>query len=106
MRKCSSPEAGSRVGSVNSELVEARSRPTIEGWALAFSRRTLASCSSVEITPRIAPLSLRCRVKRSEEHTSEFQSRQYLVCRLLLEKKTKEHHLHHTALDDYDYIRI
>src|SRR3712207_7754138 len=28
---------------------------------------------------------------RSEEHTSELQSRQYLVCRLLLEKK-KTHH--------------
>src|SRR3712207_8730276 len=27
-------------------------------------------------------------VARSEEHTSELQSRQYLVCRLLLEKKT------------------
>src|SRR5258707_10386076 len=27
-------------------------------------------------------------VERSEEHTSELQSRQYLVCRLLLEKKT------------------
>src|SRR3712207_8557834 len=27
-------------------------------------------------------------VPRSEEHTSELQSRQYLVCRLLLEKKT------------------
>src|SRR3712207_9056540 len=27
------------------------------------------------------------RVLRSEEHTSELQSRQYLVCRLLLEKK-------------------
>src|SRR3712207_7830457 len=27
--------------------------------------------------------------KRSEEHTSELQSRQYLVCRLLLEKKIK-----------------
>src|SRR5258707_7045319 len=27
------------------------------------------------------------RPKRSEEHTSELQSRQYLVCRLLLEKK-------------------
>src|SRR3712207_8705682 len=26
---------------------------------------------------------------RSEEHTSELQSRQYLVCRLLLEKKTQ-----------------
>src|SRR3712207_8485394 len=28
------------------------------------------------------------RGSRSEEHTSELQSRQYLVCRLLLEKKT------------------
>src|SRR5947209_17293604 len=28
---------------------------------------------------------------RSEEHTSELQSRQYLVCRLLLEKKNKPH---------------
>src|SRR3712207_8165218 len=27
------------------------------------------------------------RVARSEEHTSELQSRQYIVCRLLLEKK-------------------
>src|SRR3712207_7829974 len=29
---------------------------------------------------------------RSEEHTSELQSRQYLVCRLLLEKKKKDSH--------------
>src|SRR3712207_7422448 len=29
--------------------------------------------------------------RRSEEHTSELQSRQYLVCRLLLEKKKKTH---------------
>src|SRR3712207_8201628 len=29
---------------------------------------------------------------RSEEHTSELQSRQYLVCRLLLEKKKKTLH--------------
>src|SRR3712207_7714111 len=28
--------------------------------------------------------------RRSEEHTSELQSRQYLVCRLLLEKKNKK----------------
>src|SRR3712207_8701463 len=33
---------------------------------------------------------------RSEEHTSELQSRQYLVCRLLLEKKkNKEDFTHH-----------
>src|SRR3712207_8304433 len=33
--------------------------------------------------------------RRSEEHTSELQSRQYLVCRLLLEKKNNAsfHHL-------------
>src|SRR3712207_8870794 len=30
----------------------------------------------------------RVEAQRSEEHTSELQSRQYLVCRLLLEKKT------------------
>src|SRR3712207_8693023 len=30
---------------------------------------------------------MRFNLKRSEEHTSELQSRQYLVCRLLLEKK-------------------
>src|SRR3712207_7717535 len=29
---------------------------------------------------------------RSEEHTSELQSRQYLVCRLLLEKKKNKNH--------------
>src|SRR5438445_7984948 len=32
------------------------------------------------------------RSKRSEEHTSELQSRQYLVCRLLLEKKNLPNH--------------
>src|SRR3712207_7383204 len=41
--------------------------------------------------------------KRSEEHTSELQSRQYLVCRLLLEKKKKNinlsEHLFTTTLD-------
>src|SRR3712207_7507081 len=34
------------------------------------------------------------RKRRSEEHTSELQSRQYLVCRLLLEKKKKIFHLY------------
>src|SRR3712207_7886774 len=43
------------------------------------SRGTLAM---VGVAARGAP--------RSEEHTSELQSRQYLVCRLLLEKKKKK----------------
>src|SRR3712207_7649866 len=33
------------------------------------------------------------RPRRSEEHTSELQSRQYLVCRLLLEKNKNNRHL-------------
>src|SRR3712207_6997065 len=40
---------------------------------------------------RFQTVSENLRVKeRSEEHTSELQSRQYLVCRLLLEKKKKD----------------
>src|SRR3712207_8807640 len=44
--------------------------------------------SSYFSDPRVPKMPL-CitSAKRSEEHTSELQSRQYLVCRLLLEKK-------------------
>src|SRR3712207_7205743 len=44
--------------------------------------------SAVEEPHRIAAPRVRS-AGRSEEHTSELQSRQYLVCRLLLEKKKK-----------------
>src|SRR3712207_7517868 len=44
----------------------------------------LAAVAAVE-----EPGAVRLALKRSEEHTSELQSRQYLVCRLLLEKKKK-----------------
>src|SRR5258707_2526834 len=41
--------------------------------------------------PRVAHAARHAsRRSRSEEHTSELQSRQYLVCRLLLEKKNSE----------------
>src|SRR3712207_7621897 len=39
-----------------------------------------------------------CNTERSEEHTSELQSRQYLVCRLLLEKKKPRQQNFHTTL--------
>src|SRR3712207_8214133 len=42
------------------------------------------------VSPTACAISSGCRTRgaeRSEEHTSELQSRQYLVCRLLLEKK-------------------
>src|SRR3712207_8633910 len=38
------------------------------------------------------------RLPRSEEHTSELQSRQYLVCRLLLEKKNRLTQLTYTFI--------
>src|SRR3712207_7354231 len=55
-----------------------------------------AACSwlGVNITPKTESTTSNelsangnCSASRSEEHTSELQSRQYLVCRLLLEKK-------------------
>src|SRR3712207_7531017 len=50
-----------------------------DGWA-ATRRVTAAS-------PALPDQAAGCTGGRSEEHTSELQSRQYLVCRLLLEKK-------------------
>src|SRR3712207_7906591 len=48
----------------------------------SVTRRVLGSLRSGSGTSEMA--------SRSEEHTSELQSRQYLVCRLLLEKKKKK----------------
>src|SRR5947209_16310055 len=49
-------------------------------------------------TSRRAPAtSRRGEQRRSEEHTSELQSRQYLVCRLPLEKKKKKQRVQHAA---------
>src|SRR3712207_6928666 len=43
-----------------------------------------------DILARLEIRDVRDAGARSEEHTSELQSRQYLVCRLLLEKKKKK----------------
>src|SRR5258707_11342261 len=59
-------------------------------------RRAITPAGSVEASKVSLPpsrLTWRLsRAPRSEEHTSELQSRQYLVCRLLLEKKKKTNH--------------
>src|SRR2546422_2406926 len=47
---------------------------------------TIVTLCAEEVCP-VVP----ARVQRSEEHTSELQSRLHLVCRLLLEKKKKQH---------------
>src|SRR5258708_11410065 len=60
------------------------------------ARATRAACSSSASRLRVRAACLRTRRRdadelRSEEHTSELQSPDHLVCRLLLEKKKKEH---------------
>src|SRR3712207_7353973 len=60
------------------------------------SRRTAGPAAATRWTPAAAGTTRATTAStwstaasRSEEHTSELQSRQYLVCRLLLEKKKK-----------------
>src|SRR3712207_7486217 len=58
----------------------------------AFAQHRLDQVGREHHEPVLVPTV--CQDVRSEEHTSELQSRQYLVCRLLLEKKKKNHELH------------
>src|SRR5215813_6439640 len=55
----------------------------------AFALEVGESCASVQ-QPFPPPLLAKTAAPRSEEHTSELQSRPHLVCRLLLEKKKKK----------------
>src|SRR3712207_7686064 len=71
-------------------LFRSRTSPLERGRSPSAASRPGASVLSAWIRPpakvRVfaAPIAL---AARSEEHTSELQSRQYFVCRLLLEKK-------------------
>src|SRR3712207_6847740 len=56
-------------------------------------RRVRAECrATVGVVGNQSHQNVRWGKARSEEHTSELQSRQYLVCRLLLEKKRHRHY--------------
>src|SRR3712207_8753789 len=57
-----------------------------DGLTYAQDHHDVGRYEQVRETARISAAVSRTR---SEEHTSELQSRQYLVCRLLLEKKKK-----------------
>src|SRR5258707_8487960 len=66
--------------------------------------RRLGSPSSRASSIRVGTNIARRRIIRSEEHTSELQSRQYLVCRLLLEKKKKAQRRVSDLLQKHKYV--
>src|SRR2546429_4063898 len=72
------------------------------GWLLHWT------CNSAQSRLRRPPLLSSCASStriRSEEHTSELQSRLHLVCRLLLEKKkNNKHHSPPETIDVYDVV--
>src|SRR3712207_7357188 len=64
-------------------------RSTSTPCAVRNGKTTFARISATRDSPMSAISVSAASEARSEEHTSELQSRQYLVCRLLLEKKNK-----------------
>src|SRR3712207_8768529 len=77
-------------GDLVSMSVRVRDDRVEVGWEASGCGATLAACSAVAALADGGVLDAgrvsAARVSRSEEHTSELQSRQYLVCRLLLDK--------------------
>src|SRR3712207_7460530 len=61
-------------------------RSTLFPYTTLFRSPPIRTRSRTSSRARRGPASRRSRTGRSEEHTSELQSRQYIVCRLLLEK--------------------
>src|SRR3989442_12036292 len=81
-----------------------RSQPLSKLWARSTLR--VRALTSIPLTPRASRggFSPRGRKQaRSEEHTSELQSRPHLVCRLLLEKKKKQTQTTHCMIRHVDY---
>src|SRR3712207_8073571 len=72
----------SSEGQPSSPVSTAKLRPTIPAISSPGSPEPNTTSRSAQPCPASS-------LARSEEHTSELQSRQYLVCRLLLEKNNK-----------------
>src|SRR2546421_3706682 len=77
-------------------------RSTLFPYTTLF--RSTVRCAGLASAPSKAPCRMSRFVARSEEHTSELQSRSDLVCRLLLEKKKNQQYhskLEHQHGDPY-----
>src|SRR3712207_7164377 len=81
--------------SAHDRLVLADIRDTgLPGAAYDLIVESLADEHLPDLGPLYREAARLARPGRSEEHTSELQSRQYLVCRLLLEKKKKKEYVY------------
>src|SRR5438445_9313256 len=81
--------------SICEEVFKRRQWVSGKGWRSFIDNRAPCDTDSIDVGTRALwqeKLTSNKKVQRlrSEEHTSELQSRQYLVCRLLLEKKKKK----------------
>src|SRR5207302_3532067 len=77
----------STCASIGSEFTEARALLALKRARLANNSAAVADASCRAFS---GAASEKARQERSEEHTSELQSRENLVCRLLLEKKKQD----------------
>src|SRR5438445_9454622 len=81
-------------------------RSTLFPYTTLFRSRTIRNIPVEVLLDESDGMPKPCAVNldspRSEEHTSELQSRQYLVCRLLLEKKKKKTKKQHNATKNKD----
>src|SRR2546422_4427792 len=88
-RTTTSCAAPSSVSSKRLGTRSSRQRTASRRSRRSARRRACGSCFRISSCP--AWEGARCTTPRSEEHTSELQSRLHLVCRLLLEKKNNKY---------------
>src|SRR2546429_3929652 len=90
-------EGGTTIHSLHDSEVAVASIPEASRLVLAAMRTERLVCVHEQLYTH--------RKNRSEEHTSELQSRLQLVCRLLLEKK-KEHRVYQIEVENQNIAQI
>src|SRR5690554_7690292 len=88
------PPAAQEIADVAALVVEIQLTTTVEQPAVRPEPLDQLRPGSLLLQPDVRVAAVRQYVEiRSEEHTSELQSRPHLVCRLLLEKKKKKKYI-------------